>query len=434
MLGLDRRLGDAADRSRRSTRRCPRGRPTARRSPSRRRGARDGPGRGRRPRTALDAGVTSSGGPSWSPDGRSLAFIDAGGQVWTARADGSGAHQVTYTLAPPRAAPRAPGLVARRRADRVHAGRRSLRDRPRGLVRRSRATSRPRRPCSARFRTGSPQRAAPARSSCRAAGRTTRRLRLEPRRARRAPRRQRLAEHRHRSPRRRRSSSSTTCARRSPSRRRLHGEHATIDPGRFFGFATRAGRVRVHGRRAIPTAFRAAASFVVTAAGHVTAEAHAPLRYGSQHRAQGRGRPGGRRRSRSRRARSAPSSSRRSRRSSRPAAAGGSPSPRRSRRRTRSRYGGATAERLLRVMPNLRVSRNGGTVARLAEARRAARPQLRLPLPPSRGGLGRSSARPGSGRAAPSPSGTSRAGRYYVAFAGGDAYWSTATEPFTVRR
>jgi WD40 repeat protein len=44
---------------------------------------------------------TVNGGPSWSPDGSMLAFIDAGGQVRTIRADGSDMRQITYTLVGP---------------------------------------------------------------------------------------------------------------------------------------------------------------------------------------------------------------------------------------------------------------------------------------------------------------------------------------------
>jgi dipeptidyl aminopeptidase/acylaminoacyl peptidase len=49
-------------------------------------------------------GATLDGGPSWSPDGSRLAFLDAGGQVWTTAPDGGGARQLTYTLGPAPAA------------------------------------------------------------------------------------------------------------------------------------------------------------------------------------------------------------------------------------------------------------------------------------------------------------------------------------------
>jgi hypothetical protein len=84
-------------------------------------------------------------------------------------------------------------------------------------------------------------------------------------------------------------------------------------------------------------------------------------------------------------------------------------------------------------MPNLRVSRKGGLVAvSLKPAAALARSSIYLFRLRASGWDQFRSARVGkSGTAAFSnvPS-----GRYYVAYAGGDAYWSTATEPFSVRR
>jgi Tol biopolymer transport system component len=42
-----------------------------------------------------------SGGPSWSPDGTRLAFVATNGQVWVVDAGGGNARQVTYTLLGP---------------------------------------------------------------------------------------------------------------------------------------------------------------------------------------------------------------------------------------------------------------------------------------------------------------------------------------------
>ena len=84
-------------------------------------------------------------------------------------------------------------------------------------------------------------------------------------------------------------------------------------------------------------------------------------------------------------------------------------------------------------MPNLRVSRKGGTVAvSLKPAGALARSPVYLFRLRSAGWDQFRSARVGKSGAVTFRSVPS--GRYYVAYAGGDAYWSTATEPFTVRR
>jgi WD40-like Beta Propeller Repeat len=48
--------------------------------------------------TAVDAGVAASGGPAWSPDGTQLAFVGANGQLYVTAPDGSGTKQLTFTL------------------------------------------------------------------------------------------------------------------------------------------------------------------------------------------------------------------------------------------------------------------------------------------------------------------------------------------------
>ena len=96
-------------------------------------------------------------------------------------------------------------------------------------------------------------------------------------------------------------------------------------------------------------------------------------------------------------------------------------------------YAGSTAERPLRVMPILRVSRGAGTIG-----------VSLTPAAPLRGKAvylfrvaGREWIQARSVRLAADGRAAFRglaAGRYYVGFAGNAAYWATASEPFNVRR
>ena len=61
---------------------------------------------------AIALPVQVNGGAAWAPDGARLAVVAANGQVWIANADGSGAHQVTYTLIGPEGSPERPAWSA----------------------------------------------------------------------------------------------------------------------------------------------------------------------------------------------------------------------------------------------------------------------------------------------------------------------------------
>ncbi len=376
-------------------------------------------------------GVTVAGGPTWSPDGAHLAFLDAGGQVWTAAPDGSSARQVTFTVAPPtsgagRAAwsPDGATIAFTSGADVC------VTDLA-GFVRRVTRNQQ-----TAATVLGSLPDWQPAASGTGAiftpppgANDTVGcdwnpGARVEILDANvspsivtvAAPKEVVFVNHLTRP-----VSVTTT----------LHGAAGRIDPGRFLGFSTQPGEYdfMVEG---YPDGVPRRGSFVVTAAGHVTAEPHAPLRYGSRTVLKGAAGPAGGTVTVSARAFGARKLS---------TIATVKPSGGRWQLTVAPRisttyevaYGGATAERLLRVMPNLRVSRKGGTVAvSLQPAAALARSFVYLFRLRGAGWDQFRSARLGKSGAAAFSSVPS--GRYYVAFAGGDAYWSTATEPFTVRR
>ena len=60
----------------------------------------------------------------------------------------------------------------------------------------------------------------------------------------------------------------------------LHGEHATIDPGGFFGFTTEPGSYEFS-VAGYPDGVPRRGTFDVAAAGSVTIDAHASIRYGT---------------------------------------------------------------------------------------------------------------------------------------------------------
>jgi hypothetical protein len=381
--------------------------------------------------TPVPLGLPTAGGPSWSPDGRSFAFMDGGGEVWTAAADGSSARQLTYALvtsngptARPAWSPDGASIAFTNGADLC------VTDLS-GAVRRITRNEQTAAAVLGALPDWQPAAtgagtifAAPPGPNDSIGCDWNPGVRLELLDANvspslvtvSAPQQVVFVNHLTRP-----LTVATT----------MRSERATIAPGRFFGFITSPGTYdfMVTG---YPDGVPRRGTFVATSAGHVTAEAHAPVRYGSQTEIQGAAGPAGGAVTVRARAFGATKVS---------TIASVKPSGGRWRLTVAPRisttyevaYGGATAERLLRVMPNLRVSRKGGTVAVSLKPTGAL---ARSPLYLFRlRGAGWNQFR--SARAGKSGTVTFRnvpSGRYYVAYAGGDAYWSTATEPFTVRR
>jgi TolB protein len=380
--------------------------------------------------TPMPLVATNSGGPSWSPDGRSLAFVDTGGQVWTAAADGSGARQLTYTVAPPSGTSARPAWSPDGASIAFTNGADLCVTDLAGFVRRVTRTQQAAATLLASLPDWQPAAgsagtivAAPPGAS------DTIGCDWNP-----GPRIEVLAANV--------SPSFVTVASPKPLffvnhlaqpvtvTTTLRGEHGTIAPGRSIGFDTEPGEYAftVTG---YPDGVPRRGTFLVTSVGHVTAEAHAPLRYGSRTDLKGAAGPAGG--AVTVKARAFGSRKLVTIATVQPAAGRWrlSVAPKIS-TTYEVAYGGATAERLLRVMPNLKVSRNGGTVAvALKPAGAVARSPVFLFRLHGAGWDEFRSARVTRGaavfRKVP-------LGRYYVAFSGGDAYWSTATEPFTVRR
>ncbi|MEP6813212.1 MAG: hypothetical protein ABI990_09505 [Actinomycetota bacterium] len=379
---------------------------------------------------ATPGAAISGDGPSWSPDGRSLAFVDAGGQVWTAAADGSGARQVTYTVAPPTGVVARPAWSPDGASIAFTNGADLCVTDLAGLVRRVTRTQQTAGTVLGSLPDWQPVAngaaaifAAPPGANDTIGCDWSPGARVELLGANVSP-------------------SFVTVAAPKPLffvnhltgpltvTTTMRGEHGTVAPGRSFGFETEPGEY-VFTVTGYPDGVPRRGTFLVTSAGHVTAEAHAPLRYGLRTDLKGAAGPAG----------GAVTIKAKAFGSSKLATiATVKPSAGRWRVSVAPKisttyevaYGGATAERLLRVMPNLHVSRNRGTVAlTLKPAGPLARTEVFLFRLHGAGWDEFRSLRVTRGaavfRKVP-------AGRYYAAFAGGDAYWSTATEPFTVRR
>lgn len=375
-------------------------------------------------------GLAPNGGPSWSPDGARLALVDALGQVWTVGADGSGGHQLTYGLVAPTSRIARPAWSPDGRSIAFASGSDLCVTDLSGSVQRLTRTPATDTPVVAalpdwRPGGGGGLAAPPARSddaiSC--DWNPGARIEILPVNLSpafvsvAAPKLLVFVNHLDR------PVTVTTSARAGST---------VVGPGRAFGFSTKPGEYEfsVSG---YPDGVPRRGTVVVTAAGSITIDAHGAIRYGSRTliggvaAGDGRGpvtvtaRPAG---------------SRTARRVATVTPARGrwsvSVAPRVS-TTYRVSYGTAAATRLLRVMPALRVRRAGQTVtAALTPSRPLAGRSVYLFRSRGRGWSEYRRARVGRDgtaffRGVPT-------GRFYVAFAGGETYWSTASEPFTVRR
>ena len=377
--------------------------------------------------------VHVDGGAAWSGDGGRLAFVAANGQVWIANADGTNAHQLTYTLVGAESTPERPawspdgGQIAWTQGMDLcmtDAG---------GSVRRLTYTQQGGPPFQAAVPAWQPtaQPSSPIVVPGGGANNTvgcdfnpgvrvemldtnvsTNAVALK------APQQIVFVNH---------TANALTVS------TTLHGEHATIDPGGFFGFTTEPGSYEFS-VAGYPDGVPRRGTFDVTAAGSVTLEAHASIRYGTSTVITGaaRGPAGGTVVIKAR-----------------PAGAAGytavatvKPVGGRWRLtvapRITTRYliafGGDITDRLLRVRPDLRVARAGST---LRVSLKPAAPLVGDPVFLFR--LGSSGAwsqvrQSRIGRTGVILLRNLPPGRYYVGYQGGDRYWSTASEPFTVRR
>jgi dipeptidyl aminopeptidase/acylaminoacyl peptidase len=382
---------------------------------------------------AIPLPVSTNGGATWSPGGDLFAFVAGNGQVWVARADGSGAHQVTYTLVGASATPDRPawspdgGQIAWTQGADLCTTDLS------GAVRRLTFTPQTSQAVvgslpgwQPRAQPSSPI-VAPSAGAASAIGCdwnpgvriemldtnvSTNAVALK------ATQQLVFVNHTAQA-----LTVSTT----------LHAAPATIEPGGFFGFKTEPGSYEfaVSG---YPDGVPRRGMFDVAAAGSATIDAHAPIRYGTRTLLTGTARgPAGGKVTIATQAAGAGSFTT----IATVAPAGGrwrlSVAPRIT-SRYRITFAGATTDRLLRVMPDLRVARAGATVRVSVKpaASLVGQAVFLFRLGAAGGWSQFTTARLGrSGvivlRSLPT-------GRYYVGFQGGDRYWSTATEPFSIGR
>lgn len=382
---------------------------------------------------AIPLPVQVDGGASWSPDGGRLAFVASTGQVWTANTDGSGAHQVTYTLLGPGSSPERPSWSPDGALIAWTQGADLCVTDPAGTVRRLTFTQQTSQTVQASLAAWQASTQPSTAIAAAAGGPSSTKgcdwnpgVRIEifdsnvSTKAVALNASQQLVFVNH-------TTSTLTVS------TTLHGEHATIDPGGFFGFVTEPGSYEF-AVTGYPDGVPRRGTFDVAATGSATIDAHAPIRYGTSTVLSGaaHGPAGG---AVTIKARPAGSAS---------FASIGTVKPVGGRWRLRvapritTRYQisfeGDRTDRLLRVTPNLRVARFGASIRISLEP---AAPLARATVFLFR--LGATGAwvdvrsahvdRRGVVVLRKVPD-----GRYYVGFQGNDRYWSTACEPFTVRR
>jgi hypothetical protein len=379
---------------------------------------------------SVATGVAANGGPAWSPDGTQLAFVGVNGQLYVAAPDGSGTKQLTFTLMGTTGVPQRPAwspdgtLVAWAQgpdlcvADPAGKVARLTRtqDTPKAVVVAAapdwQSTALPAyKPVAAAagpHDAASCDRRAGARIDILSANVSPQIASLA------APSELVFVNH---------LASQVTVF--------LPGARGTIAPGGTYGFETAPGEFQ-YTVTGYPDGVPRRGRYVATAAGRTSIEQHAAIRYGTSTVLSGvaagvAGTPvvvTAKAYGSSRVVRVAtlqPSSGRWQL----------TVAPRVTTLYTAT-YAGVAAERRLRVMPTLRVSRAGATVrAALAPAAVRGKPVYLFRL--AAGGWDQIASvrigRDGSATFAAVPP-----GRYYVGFAGNAAYWSAASEPFTIRR
>lgn len=378
--------------------------------------------------TAIPLPVQVAGGVAWSADGARFAFVGANGQVWLANADGSSAHQLTYTLTGAESTPERPawspdggqiawtqgadlcttdtnGVVRRLTFTTLQAALPSWQPTAQasgGIVP---AASGPSSAQSCDFNPGVRVEMFDSNVSSNAV-------------ALKAPQQLVFVNH---------TTQALTVS------LTLNSQQATVAPGGFAGFPTQPGSYEftVTG---YPDGVPRRGTFVVAAAGNVTIEEHASIRYGTSTVITGAagGTAGG---TVVVKARAQGASAYRQIASLKPVSGRWrlAVAPRITTRYLVT-YQGGSADRLLRVEPDLRVTRNGGMVRITLKPATAlaGRPIFLFRLGASGAWTQVRQAR--IGRTGVVLLAKLPLGRYYVGFQGNSSYWSTASEPFSIRR